>query len=43
MGPRLKRTERGQWIVPANKGIRTFLLSEAHDPITSGHFEEEKT
>ena len=29
--------------VPRNSGIRTFLLSEAHDNITSGHFGEEKT
>ena len=43
MSPTLKRTERGQWVVPANDGIRTFLLSEAHDSITSGHFGEEKT
>ena len=39
----LRQTLTGQWIVPANEGIRTFLISEAHDPITSGHFGEQKT
>ena len=39
----LATTPSGQWIVPNNQGIRTFLISEAHDQITSGHFGEQKT
>ena len=39
----LATTPSGQWIVPNNQGIRTFLISEAHDQITNGHFGEQKT
>ena len=40
---RLIVTEKRQLLVPANTSLRTFLLSEAHDPITSGHCGEAKT
>ena len=39
----LTQTETGQWVVPNNHGLQTFLLTEAHDCPTSGHFGEQKT
>ena len=40
---RLIRTPQDQWIVPRNSVLRTFVLSEAHDSVTSGHGGEERT
>ena len=39
----LLRTPEGQWLVPNCLPIRSFLISEAHDSLTSGHGGEEKT
>ena len=40
---RLVQTHSGQWVVPQSDAIRTFLLAEAHDTITSGHAGIDKT
>ena len=39
----LLQTPEGQWLVPNCLPIRSFLISEAHDSLTSRHGGEEKT